>query len=400
MDKSLDMVTKGCHQCASLAKAPKMRDEQSSEDPPETVGLAFAADVMKRERQLVLVVRECVTSFTFTKLLESERHHDLRDAIIQLLAEVHPLDGPYAVIRTDPAPGFKALVDDQLLTRHHISIELGRAKNLNKNPVAEKAIQELEGEILRANSSPHQILTPMNLAIVTARLNTRIRKRGLSSREMWMQRDQFSNRQIPVEDQKLISSQQIQRSTNHVQSEKAKCPSNQTPVTPDLKVGDIVYLRKDLNKTNARERYIVVTLEFPWCNIRKFIGNQLRNNSYRVKCSDCFKVTTHFKASTKESPIEFDSDEESERNKQEMLHVPPATPDIPLEISIPPPKPIISSNDYDPELVTYDSQEGNIDNGSDSETNTDVPHFAESNVSSRPSRKRCLPKKLNDYVLY
>jgi hypothetical protein len=58
--------------------------------------LAFAADVMKRERQLVLIVRECVTSFTFTKLLESERYHDLRDATIQLFAEVHPLDGPYA----------------------------------------------------------------------------------------------------------------------------------------------------------------------------------------------------------------------------------------------------------------------------------------------------------------
>jgi hypothetical protein len=79
MYKSIDMVTKVGHQCASLAKAPKVRDEQSSEDPPETVGLAFAANVMKRERQLVLVVRECVTSFTFTKLLESERRHDLRD---------------------------------------------------------------------------------------------------------------------------------------------------------------------------------------------------------------------------------------------------------------------------------------------------------------------------------
>ena len=67
---------------------------------------------------------------------------------VQLLAEVHPLDGPYAVIRTDPAPGFKALVNDQLLNRRRISIELGRSKNVNKNPVAERAIQELEDEIL------------------------------------------------------------------------------------------------------------------------------------------------------------------------------------------------------------------------------------------------------------
>jgi hypothetical protein len=87
-------------------------------------------------------------------------------------------------------------------------------------------------------------------------------------------------------------------------------------------------------------------------------------------------------------------------NKQEMFHVPLVTQNISLEISSPPPKPIISSNDYDPELVMYDSQEGNTDNYSDSEANTVVPHFAESNVSSCPARKRCLPKKLNDYILY
>ena len=38
------------------------------------------------------------------------------------------MDGPSAVIRTDPAPGFKTLVDDPLLKKHRIKIELGRAK--------------------------------------------------------------------------------------------------------------------------------------------------------------------------------------------------------------------------------------------------------------------------------
>ena len=57
------------------------------------------------------------------------------------------MDGPPAVIRTDPAPGFKALVDDKFLQKHRITLELGCAKNPNKNPVAEKAILELEGEL-------------------------------------------------------------------------------------------------------------------------------------------------------------------------------------------------------------------------------------------------------------
>ena len=173
MDKAIETVTSSCHQCAALLKTPKVSVEQSSLDPPEAIGCSFAADVLKRERQLVLVIREWVTSYTYTRLLESERHQDLRDAIVLLLAEVHPLDGPYAVIRTDPAPGFKALVNDQLLNRHRISIELGRPKNVNKNPVAERAIPELEDEILRSNLS-NSMFTPLSLSLITARLNTRI----------------------------------------------------------------------------------------------------------------------------------------------------------------------------------------------------------------------------------
>lgn len=167
---------------------PKCCEKQSSSDSPETVSSSFAADVKRRERQIILVLRECVTSYTFTKLLESERTQELRDAVIQLLAEVHPLDGPFAIIRIDPAPGFKALVNDELLTRHRIAIELGRPKNVNKNPVAERAIQELEVEILRFDPD-NKVVSHLSLALITARLNTRIMNRGLSAREMWSQRD-------------------------------------------------------------------------------------------------------------------------------------------------------------------------------------------------------------------
>ena len=50
-------------------------------------------------------------------------------------------------MRTDPAPGFQALYNDTLLKKHRITVEIGRVKNRIKNPVAERAIQELEEEI-------------------------------------------------------------------------------------------------------------------------------------------------------------------------------------------------------------------------------------------------------------
>ncbi|CAC5394087.1 unnamed protein product [Mytilus coruscus] len=211
MDKAIESVTSSCHPCASLLKTPKVREEQNSADPPETIGSLFAADVLKRERQLVFVLRECVTSYTFTKLLDTERHHDLRDAIIQLLAEVQHLDGPFAVIRTDPASGFKTLVKDELLARQRITIELGRLKN-------------------------------------------------------------------------------------------------------------------------SRDRYLVVAVDTPWCNIRKFIGSNLRQNSYRVKCSDCYKVS--YDVSQLENVqrlLPHSDDDDNERVND--ISSPPSVPIIPKAIS-------------------------------------------------------------------
>ena len=69
-----------------------------------------------------------MTSYTSSVSLEDECHQTLHDAIVKLCLELRLMDGPSAVIRTDPAPGFKALVDDPLLKKHRITIELGRAK--------------------------------------------------------------------------------------------------------------------------------------------------------------------------------------------------------------------------------------------------------------------------------
>ena len=124
------------------------------------------------------------------------------------------MDGPPAVIRTHPAPGFKALVNDPLLKKQRITIELGQAKNPNRNPLAQRAVQELETELLRQEPLGGAV-SPLTLAVATSTLNSRIRSRGLSSREMWTQRDQFLNQQLPLADDHLIALQHEQRLSNH-----------------------------------------------------------------------------------------------------------------------------------------------------------------------------------------
>ena len=50
-------------------------------------------------------------------------------------------------IRVDPHPSFLSLKEDKILKEHKISLEIGQEKNVNKNSVAERGIQELEEDI-------------------------------------------------------------------------------------------------------------------------------------------------------------------------------------------------------------------------------------------------------------
>ena len=189
LDKAIGNTMQGCRQCSSLKKFPHVSSEQSTSDQRECVGYLYAADVFRRERQYILAIRE----YTVAALVENELRETLTDAILQWCLCLCPLEGPPVVIWTDSAPGFAANVNDELLSHHHITLELGRTKNVNKGPVAERAIQELEEEILRLDLLCHAV-SPVILSIAVARLNARLRSRGLSVKEMWTHRDQFSHK--------------------------------------------------------------------------------------------------------------------------------------------------------------------------------------------------------------
>ena len=332
-DKAIANISDGCHSCAALRQTPTVRVEQSTSSRADSVGRSFAADVIKCSRQLILVLRETVTSYTSSQLLLDERHHTLRDALIQLCIQMRPMDGPPAIIRTDPAPGFKALVNDKSLHLHRITLELGHAKNPNKNPVAERAIQELEFELLRQEPLGGAV-SSLTLAIATAALNSRIRSSGLSSREMWTQRDQFSNAQIPLGDNNLITTQNERRRANHQYSERSKAPLRQPRASPLIVVGDLVYLHSDRNKSRARDRYLVVSLDPPFCNIKKFVGSQLRSSSYRVKLSECFRVPV----TTSDPSASLRRHSDNSADEDDLLpepNPPPSPADIPDAISSP-----------------------------------------------------------------
>ena len=93
---------------------------------------------------------------------------------------------------------------------------------------------------------------------------------------------------MPLSDYNLILGKHEQRSTNHASTEKSNNSRGLVPNTPSLHVGDIVYLISDKDKSRVRDRYIVVSIDFPWCFVKKFSGLQLRATTYKVKLSECY----------------------------------------------------------------------------------------------------------------
>lgn len=292
LDRSIKSVVEGCHHCTSLKCLQPVVQHQSTMAPPEEVGTSFAADVLRRYRQFILVVRETITGYTWCSFVAGEKHEELREAFLILSAEMRCLGEKGVVIRVDPAPAMTKLQKDRTLQEQNIKLEIGRIKNSNKNPVAEKAIQELGMEIL--NLSPQGgPISRVTLAHATANLNARIRRHGLSSRELWVQRDQVTGQQLPINDRDLIMEQVEARKKNHPYSVKSKSHgrSNSCP-TASFQVGDLVVLKNEKDKTKARDRYIIASIndETHMCQLRKFTLSQFRSKTYDVHISDCYPI--------------------------------------------------------------------------------------------------------------
>ena len=260
MNDAIFRVTSACHTCTSLLSFPPSLVSQSSDDPPEVVRVSFAADVIKRLRQSILVLRECTASFTASSLIPDERNDTLRDALTRLIIGLHPLYGLRAIVRVDPAPGFVSMSSNDSLKDLNVTIEAGQVKNKNNNPVAEKAIRELEEELVSQEPGGCPV-SEIGLAMATARLNARLRFSGLSSRELWTQRNQFTHEQLPFSDSQFILAKHDLCSSNHPFSQKSKNPGGLVPNSQPLQVGDLVYLLSDKDKSRARDRYIVVSTD-------------------------------------------------------------------------------------------------------------------------------------------
>lgn len=68
----------------------------------------------------------------------------------------------------------------------------------------------MEQELLRKDPNGNAI-SPSSLAVATSMLNSRLRSGGLSSTELWTQRDQVTGTKIQISDRDVIMKQIVNR---------------------------------------------------------------------------------------------------------------------------------------------------------------------------------------------
>ena len=282
-------VTEACSQCQALKSVPSELHHQSSSIPATSPLYVYAADILRRCKQFIYVIRDTFSSFTVASIIDNEKHETLRSILIVSISSLRPNPQSKATVRIDNAPGFIALLNDVYLSTHNIFLDDGRIHNKNKNLVIDKGIQELGSELLRMYPEGGSV-TAAQLAVVVNQLNSRIRNRGLSSWEIISQRDQFTGEQLELNDLKLSEQQSELRAANQMASAKSKSKGKPSAENACIKQGSLVYIKADGSKNTCRERYIVVSIDKDYCVVQKFVKSQLRSKRYHLKLTEVYPV--------------------------------------------------------------------------------------------------------------
>ena len=65
----------------------------------------------------------------------------------------------------------------------------------------------------------------------------------------------------------------------------------------------------------------MTSVDGQWCVVKKFVGNQLRANSYKIKCDECYLVPNECASFSSRRPYEADESED----ENEVISAPEPT---------------------------------------------------------------------------
>ena len=274
-----------CQVCCAMKKLPNSNKHQSTTNA-SIPGTHFGCDILKRARQIIMVIRDQFSSYTTADFINDETSESLEKSLIHLVTPIRHTG--QIIIRTDQATGFQKACKSKILADLDIIIELGSSLNKNSNAVIDKGIQELEREIT-AISPGETPIDQAKLAQALMNLNSRLRRNGtLSARSILFSRDDKRMTNIVLDDTKLAEDQLLTREKNNsTHNQKIKT------VADTVDVGDHIMLNNNPKKHNIRDMFEIISKEDEKLSIKKVGGSRTittRKKVYEVPIQHVFKV--------------------------------------------------------------------------------------------------------------
>ena len=190
------------------------------------------------------------------------------------------------------------------------------------------SIQELENEILRIDASGTQI-SEATLSKAIQTINSRIRNRGLSAREILFSRDQTTGEKLHFEDAMLSQQQASIRTDNHAHSALSKASKKSPALRSAISIGDLVFIKAERSKLKGRDRYIVMDISDRLCFLQKINGTLFSSRRYEVPLTDVYPVAPPSQPPTQSSNPPHSSDESDTESDHESVPVQLPPQDVP-----------------------------------------------------------------------
>ena len=252
LNKLVKYINDNCTRCLSFKQLPKFIDCFKPNEVPEAPGTSFTVDVIKMEKKLIIASVENFSGYLITNFIGSESFKDLEAGIISSILPFK--SGNMSKVRVDQAPGFSKLSKcNRNLQSVGIHLELGEPKNKNSLAIADQKIKELEQELKKDS----RCLDIAKLQSATNRVNEKIRKENLSSKEVLFRRNQYTHENIDIQDSDIAIKKMEDRSNSNEISAKSKANTKLPAPVPDVSRGKLVFLRDDISKHKAREVYVI-----------------------------------------------------------------------------------------------------------------------------------------------
>ena len=258
LDNKLSALYEQCFTCQSIQKL-KPSTHFAPPASPEHPGTHMQADVIKHDRQLILVTTDLFSNFTTSCFIASEQKQHLLDGLIQTTTPIRRSE--LICVRTDRAPALQSLAlrPPEELSKVGIKLILPDTNfNKNANAKVDKIIQELQTE-MKKNARHSQPLSNADLAMATSILNNRIRKAGFTAGEIQFARDFATDSNLIISDSKI-------RQSNIDDRLRTASPPTQPPTT-----GDMVLIKSSLPKMATHSPFMVTNPGPSHSSLRKIL---------------------------------------------------------------------------------------------------------------------------------